>query len=117
MQKINNMMWTMQKFIIGNGLKRERVLSRMADCIPVRITNPQCRSIVSSSLSIEYCKTDQSTFNNRPEKENLVFGTTPTDHMLLIEWDKKNQWGTPKIVPYQDLRISPAASCLHYGTL
>jgi hypothetical protein len=40
---------------------------------------------------------------------------TLSDHMLTIEWTKEAKWGKPKIVPYQDLKISPAASSLHYG--
>jgi branched-chain amino acid aminotransferase len=35
--------------------------------------------------------------------------------MLMIEWNKQDHWCDPRIVPYQDLHISPAASCLHYG--
>lgn len=35
--------------------------------------------------------------------------------MLTIEWNKQVGWESPKIVPYQNLSISPAASCLHYG--
>lgn len=35
--------------------------------------------------------------------------------MLVIEWDKEHQWNDPKIIPYQDLKISPAATCLNYG--
>jgi branched-chain amino acid aminotransferase len=59
--------------------------------------------------------TDKSRFENRPKKEDLVFGTTMADHMLMVEWDLENGWGAPKIVPYQNLSISPAASSLHYG--
>ena len=72
------------------------------------------RLISSSNVNIELTN-DESKFKGRPAKENLLFGTTPTDHMLLIEWDKRNQWGPTKIVPYQDLKINPAASSLHYG--
>jgi branched-chain amino acid aminotransferase len=35
--------------------------------------------------------------------------------MLMIDWDIKNHWNTPRIVPFQDLKLSPAASALHYG--
>lgn len=45
-----------------------------------------------------------------------MFGTTMADHMLMVEWTTKDGWGVPRIVPYQNLSISPAASCLHYGT-
>eukprot|EP00560_Eucampia_antarctica_P006374 CAMPEP_0197826466 /NCGR_PEP_ID=MMETSP1437-20131217/3425_1 /TAXON_ID=49252 ORGANISM="Eucampia antarctica, Strain CCMP1452" /NCGR_SAMPLE_ID=MMETSP1437 /ASSEMBLY_ACC=CAM_ASM_001096 /LENGTH=333 /DNA_ID=CAMNT_0043426925 /DNA_START=225 /DNA_END=1223 /DNA_ORIENTATION=- len=38
-----------------------------------------------------------------------------SDHMLMVEWKKGSNWDAPRIVPYQDLKISPAASALHYG--
>ena len=60
-------------------------------------------------------KKDDTNFKNQPKKEELAFGQTMSDHMLKIEWNVESQWGAPKIVPYEDLRISPAASCLHYG--
>ena len=74
----------------------------------------QQRWISASQLTIER-RADDTRFDNRPAKEDLVFGTTMSDHMLTIEWDKENKWSAPKIIPYQDLKISPAASCLHYG--
>jgi hypothetical protein len=49
------------------------------------------RFISSSGLTIEL-KTDKSDFENQPKKEDLVFGTTLSDHMLTIEWDKQNGW-------------------------
>jgi branched-chain amino acid aminotransferase len=58
---------------------------------------------------------DLARFEGRPAKEDLVFGRTFSDHMLAVEWNVEQQWGDPKIVPYQNLSISPAASCLHYG--
>ena len=72
------------------------------------------RGISSSQLTIEKV-TDKSNFEARPKKEDLTFGTTISDHMLLIEWTREDQWKNPKIVPYGDLKISPAASCLNYG--
>ena len=47
--------------------------------------------------------------------ENLVFGRTFTDHMLSIDWNTTDGWANPVIHPYDDLRISPAATVLHYG--
>jgi hypothetical protein len=81
--------------------------------LPNKIIN---RSIKSSNLTIEYVD-NHSNYDRRPNKEDLVFGTTTTDHMLMIEWNKNDKWGPPKILPYQNLQISPAASCLHYGKL
>lgn len=79
-----------------------------------RACHRQNRWISSSALEV-IPKTDKSDFEKRPNKEDLVFGHTFTDHMLMIEWDSETKWSAPRIVPYQDLKISPAASCLHYG--
>ena len=72
------------------------------------------RSISSSKLTIEKT-TDTSRYENKPKNEDLQFGQTISDHMLMVEWDKENKWNAPRIVPYQDLKISPAASCINYG--
>ena len=72
------------------------------------------RFISSGDLEIEL-KNDKSDFEKRPAKEDLLFGRTFTDHMLTVEWDQQNGWNPPKILPYQDLKINPAATSLHYG--
>lgn len=51
----------------------------------------------------------------KKEKSTLVFGQTFTDHMLHCDWDHEAGWHAPRIVPYGDIPISPAASSLHYG--
>lgn len=79
-----------------------------------RLSATSSRSITASSLTIEL-KNDDTDFKNQPKKEDLAFGQTMSDHMLTIEWNEEQQWGAPKIVPYGDLQISPAASSLHYG--
>lgn len=48
-------------------------------------------------------------------KEQLTFGTTFTDHMLLCDWSADEGWLAPKIVPFGDLPMHPAASSLHYA--
>lgn len=35
--------------------------------------------------------------------------------MLEVDWHEKKGWGKPRIVPYGNLSISPAATGLHYG--
>lgn len=37
------------------------------------------------------------------------------DHMLVIEWDAKQGWLSPKIIPYQNLSLDPAACVFHYA--
>lgn len=47
--------------------------------------------------------------------ETLKFGHTFSDHMLEVDWNEKKGWGAPKIRPFGDLSIHPAASSLHYS--
>lgn len=72
------------------------------------------RCISFSKLTIEK-NPDDSRLSKMPKKEDLKFGALFSNHMLMIEWDEENKWSAPKIVPIQDLKLSPAASVLHYG--
>lgn len=56
-----------------------------------------------------------ATPREKVEKSTLEFGQTFTDHMLHLDWDVEGGWHAPRILPYGDLAISPAASSLHYG--
>ena len=47
--------------------------------------------------------------------ENLVFGHTFTDHMLVCEWDQEAGWHAPTIQPYQPLSLDPSCVVFHYG--
>ncbi|KAM4800660.1 branched-chain-amino-acid aminotransferase, mitochondrial isoform X3 [Urocitellus parryii] len=47
--------------------------------------------------------------------DSLVFGKTFTDHMLMVEWNRKKGWGQPRIQPFQNLTLHPACSALHYS--
>ncbi|GLD97753.1 hypothetical protein PINS_up006450 [Pythium insidiosum] len=48
-------------------------------------------------------------------KEKLTFGTTFSDHMLEVDWEKGHGWGKPLIRPYGPLSMDPASACLHYA--
>ena len=45
---------------------------------------------------------------------NLEFGTVNSDHMFVVDY-KKGEWVDPKIIPFQNISVSPACSSLHYG--
>lgn len=45
---------------------------------------------------------------------NLEFGKYISDHMLLSDW-AKGQWSDPVIVPFGELKMTPAILALHYG--
>ena len=45
---------------------------------------------------------------------NLEFGKYIADHMVLSDW-KGGNWSKPVIVPFGELRMTPAILALHYG--
>lgn len=56
----------------------------------------------------ENSRIDSVDFNNIP------FGHVFSDHMLSMEY-KNGTWQEPEIIPFDDLKLSPACSALHYG--
>ncbi|HWR09787.1 branched-chain amino acid aminotransferase [Sporomusa sp.] len=50
-----------------------------------------------------------------PADDKLGFGKIFTDHMFVMDYQSGKGWYNPRIVPYGDFGISPAAMVLHYG--
>ena len=46
--------------------------------------------------------------------DNLTFGKHFTDHMFICDYNN-NSWNNARIVPYQNIEISPSARVFHYG--
>ncbi len=46
--------------------------------------------------------------------DELKFGRTFSDHLFVMDYID-GSWQTPKILPYQNMSMSPAASVIHYG--
>ncbi|XP_072327919.1 branched-chain-amino-acid aminotransferase, cytosolic isoform X1 [Scyliorhinus torazame] len=51
----------------------------------------------------------------KPDPNQLVFGTVFSDHMLMIHWTSARGWERPQIKPMQNLSLHPAVSALHYA--
>ena len=52
----------------------------------------------------------------KPDLSNpLPFGHYFTDHMFIMKYDSENKWHDARIIPFQNLSISPAAMIFHYG--
>ena len=49
------------------------------------------------------------------DETKLIFGRTFSDHMYMMDWHAGQGWLDPRIVPFEDLQLSPAAMVLHYG--
>lgn len=51
---------------------------------------------------------------NEVDLDNPGFGDVFSDHMFSLEY-KEGEWQDARIIPFDDLKISPAMSTLHYG--
>ena len=51
---------------------------------------------------------------NEVDFENLSFGNTFTDHMLICDF-REGKWQKPIIKPYEPFLIDPSAKVFHYG--
>lgn len=56
------------------------------------------------------------TLRQMTPAEDLIFGHTFTDHMLLIPWSHETGWGAPSIQPYGPLALDPSSTVLHYAS-
>mgnify|MGYP000918029291 CR=1 FL=1 len=45
----------------------------------------------------------------------LGFGKVFTDHMFIMNYKTGQGWHNPRVVPFGDICLSPAAMCFHYG--
>ena len=45
----------------------------------------------------------------------LGFGVYYTDHMFIMDYSEKKGWHDARIVPFQNITLSPAACVFHYG--
>lgn len=66
-----------------------------------------------STMDFIVKKTTQSRINEL-DQSNINFGKLYSDHMLVADYADGN-WGTPEIVPFGPLTLSPATTFIHYG--
>ncbi|KAI8458431.1 aminotransferase [Phakopsora pachyrhizi] len=89
-----------------------------------RLQPDQGRSNFSSTSSCKLSNIDASQLTIRtthspkkiPRNEDLKFGQTFSDHMLVVDWDESAGWSAPLIKPYSTIEIDPSSSVLHYAT-
>jgi len=51
----------------------------------------------------------------KPQKDQIPFGRTFTDHMFIMDYETGKGWYDPRIVPYAPITLDPAAMIFHYG--
>ncbi|XP_041059449.1 branched-chain-amino-acid aminotransferase, cytosolic [Carcharodon carcharias] len=72
---------------------------------------PGAEVFKAADLDIELVQTSAE----KPDPNQLVFGTVFSDHMLMIHWTAARGWERPQIKPLQNLSLHPAVSALHYS--
>jgi len=56
-----------------------------------------------------------AVLKEKPSLDGIPFGTYFSDHMFLLDYDEGKGWHDPRIVPFSDFRLSPAAVVFHYA--
>lgn len=51
----------------------------------------------------------------KPDWDKLGFGNYFTDHMFIMNYSEGKGWYDPRIIPFADLSLSPAAMVFHYA--
>lgn len=64
-------------------------------------------------LDIKFVPTENPS--PKPDQSKLGFGRYFTDHMFVMDYTEGKGWHDPRIVPFGDITLSPAAMVLHYG--
>ena len=60
-------------------------------------------------------KIERTTTPKEKPTGKLGFGKVFTDHMFIMNYTNGKGWHDPRIVPFQDITLSPAAMVYHYG--
>ncbi|XP_028134514.2 branched-chain-amino-acid aminotransferase, cytosolic isoform X4 [Diabrotica virgifera virgifera] len=59
---------------------------------------------------------DPGRLRMKPDVSELKFGHFFTDHMMKIHYHEKlGGWQKPKVIPFENLQLHPAARVLHYA--
>lgn len=51
----------------------------------------------------------------KPDVSKIGFGTHFTDYMFVMDYNPEDGWHDARIVPYEEMKMSPANATLHYG--
>lgn len=67
-------------------------------------------------MEIKIIPVEPDKLKKKPDDAaNLVFGNIFTDHMFVVDYEEGRGWYDPRIIPYGNFSIDPAAMAIHYG--
>ena len=58
---------------------------------------------------------DNPSLKAKVDVAGIGFGTHFTDYMFTMDYNEGEGWHSPTICPYEDIKVSPANTTLHYG--
>ena len=64
-------------------------------------------------MEIKFKKTNNP--KQKSDASNIAFGKEFTDHMFVMDYSKEKGWHNARIVPFENLSLSPASAVFHYG--
>src|SRR5690625_1034396 len=67
------------------------------------------------TMTVQTIKVEKATTLKQKPDAILDFGTMFTDHMFIMDYSGDKGWHDPRIVPYGDIKLDPAAMIFHYG--
>ena len=66
------------------------------------------------SSDVQITQSKKPTYVDLTNPDNLLFGKTPTDHMIRIHFDGE-KWQKATISPFQNIKVNPFNSTIHYA--
>lgn len=66
-------------------------------------------------MDMEIKITKTAAPKEKPDQHALGFGKYFTDHMFVMDYDPEKGWHDARIVPFDNISLSPAATVFHYG--
>lgn len=58
---------------------------------------------------------ETKALKEKVDVSTIGFGTHFTDYMFEMTYDEGQGWHDAQIVPYENIKVSPANATLHYG--
>lgn len=69
-----------------------------------------------SVIKVEKIKIEKAAvLKDKPSLDGIPFGKYFSDHMFLMDYDEGKGWHDPRVVPYANFELSPAAVVFHYA--
>ncbi|MCP4692658.1 MAG: branched chain amino acid aminotransferase, partial [Desulfobacterales bacterium] len=66
-------------------------------------------------MEIKVTRRAEDARKPRPDDSGLGFGKYTTDHMFMMDYLPGRGWTDPRVTPYGELSLDPAAMVLHYN--